>query len=152
MRTTVDHVTSRAVGFPTEATWPGLAVKAERELATVPRSAFPPMRESVPSGRLPLPDIVRGRLSLPVLARPAVSPLPAMAMSVARIAGDRLPVFEAMGRRFMVKTLKNMADLPPSDRLMKVEAGGLATLLDDNDVIDLMDDCELRVARRSWAS
>jgi 23S rRNA maturation mini-RNase III len=75
-----------------------------------------------------------------------------MAMSVARITGDRLPVFEAMGRRFMVETLKDMADLSPSDRLMKVEADGQATLLDDNDVIDLMDDCELRVARRSWAS
>lgn len=145
----IDHVATRRSMFPVVAA-PDLPVQVEGALAPFP--ALTRRSSALPGAGLPIPSVPPGRLTAPLLEKARLAPIPAMAMSATRIAGERLPMFEAMGHRFTVANLKGMAGLSASDRLIRVDASGQGMALQDDDVIDLMDECDLRVVRRSWAS
>jgi hypothetical protein len=146
----IDHVATRRSMFPVAA-MPDLPFQVEGALAPLP--ALTRRSSALPGAGLPIPSVLPpGRLTAPLLEKARLSTLPAMTMSATRIAGERLPMFEAMGHRFTVANLKGMAGLSASDRLIRVDASGQGMALQDDDVIDLMDECDLRVVRRSWAS
>lgn len=150
METIIDQIKPQRAALPMVATLPDLPVLGVGALATLP--AFTGRTMALSSAAFPVPAVRSEKL--PTLRRsPArLSPLPTMAMSIAKIAGRHLPMFEAMDRCFTVASLKRLAGLSPSARLMKIGANGKGTLLHDDDVIDLMEDSELQVVRRSWAS
>jgi hypothetical protein len=79
----------------------------------------------------------------------ALQPFTLPALSNTRIAGEQLPLF---GPTVMTVTaLKQIMEIPTGSRIMRVKTGR-AVLLRDTDVIDMNDDCELRVVRPTLAS
>lgn len=135
--------------------WPVFMPMTPVSPQPVPLPSFTPAMQAVPLAARPLPRPIallrRAHPSLRLRAeiRPAELPMPAM--SVATVDGRRIPVVGSV-TRVSAQQLRKAFDLGIFDRLMKVSADGSATMIRDNEEIDLLQPWELKVVRPSTAS
>ena len=108
-------------------------------LATLPRPVQP---ASLPAVAVKLPEFIQ-----------AVPELPELRFTATRVEGTCLPLAGGMKPRIAAAKLKELLELSPGDRLMRVSKNGKAEMLHEHDTVNMMEpETDIRVIRPAVAS